>query len=605
MHTMTLSKRNLLYVTLGLFMLGCGGGSGNKLSSSEAGGSCVDGELGCPCYHNLTCNPPLKCSAAATCILASDTDTALGTGGSVLSTGGVGGTTTSPGLGGTPGIDGSAGGNTGSGGFPVDAPIGAGGVGPGLGGIAGPGMDGSAGGVPGSGGLLAAGGRPGTGGLPGTGGKPGTGGSVPIDAGAGGSPADAGPDPVLNGACSTVGALSCVGHAQKGMMMCDGTKWVPNGACSGTLLCDTMPGPSQGTCVSPVANCANQQPGYSYCTSTTKVTCGPDLLTVSGETCPFVCATGQCAGECVPSSRDCNGQIPLSCATNGMWLSGTACTGDCNKGTCCSASTPTNCNGTCVDPQTSNANCGGCGAVCSTTGGKSCRAGACQCPAGMTDCNGTCVSLTSSSTNCGVCGNACAGGRTCQSSVCACPSGTLECAGTCINVQTDKANCGACGVPCGTSTCYAGSCGGENLIINGDFSDGSTNWQVTQADLGVTYGMSAGSYCVSLPSYSAAYFGWGSSLMSVAIAASYGYTFSYTVSSTDSLYSFQAKIGHTVTPYTVVYSTSLDDPGVTPTTFTHSFTPTYSDTGAGIAFYIYAYSTGSTVCFSDVSLVRH
>lgn len=591
MHSTTFSKRNFLSLSLALFIVGCGGGSGNKPGSTEGGAICVTGELGCACYGNLTCNSPLKCSSASICAQTDDADAALGGGGSVVPTGGMGGTTTSPALGGTPGIDGAAG-FTGSGGVAVDGSAGAGGVGPGI--------DAAAGGATGVGGGL-----PGTGGLRGTGGKPGTGGSAPIDAGTGGAPVDAGPEPVLNGPCSTVGALNCVGHAQKGMMMCDGSKWVPNGACSGTLLCDTTPGTSQGTCVAPIANCANQQPGYSYCTSNTKVTCGPDLVTVSGETCPYVCTAGQCAGECVPSSRDCNGKIPLSCATNGSWLSGTACTGDCNKGTCCSTSAPTNCAGTCVDLQTSNSNCGGCGTVCSTTGGKSCRAGLCECPAGMTDCNGTCVSLTTSSTNCGACGNACAAGRTCQASVCGCPAGTLECAGACANVQTDKANCGACGVSCGTSTCYAATCGGENLIANGDFSDGSTNWQITQADTGVTYGMSGASYCVSLPSYSEAYFGWGNSLTSVAIAGGYGYTFSYTVSSTDELYSFQAKIGHTVTPYTVVYSTTTDSPGPTPTTFSHSFTPTYSDTGAGIAFYLYAYSTGATVCFADVSLVRH
>lgn len=600
MHSKPIFEQTFVCVALGLFALGCGGGSGSQ-GANEAGASCVSGTLGCGCYGNQTCNQPLVCSPTLVCVQATGDDAPLGAGASVGSTGGAGGMT------GTPGLDGSAGGP----GLDGSIAPGTGGAGPGLGGIPGPGIDGSAG-VIGFGGWPAAGGAPGAGGLPtgggapGAGGKSGTGGSSILgsDAGLGGSP-DAGPEPTLNGPCSTVGALNCVGHAQKGQMMCDGTKWVPNGACSGTLLCDTTPGTTQGTCVAPISNCANQQPGYSYCTSNTKVTCGPDLLTVSGETCPFVCTAGQCAGECVPSSVDCDGQTPLSCATSGVWLRGTTCTGDCNKGTCCSASAPTNCGGSCVDLQTSNANCGGCGTTCSTAGGKSCRAGVCQCPSGMTDCNGTCASLTSSSANCGACGNACAGGRTCQSGTCACPSGSLECAGVCTNVQTDNANCGQCGLSCGTSTCYAGNCGGANLITNGDFSDGSTNWQITEADLDVTYGMSGGSFCVSLPSYSEAYLGWGDELTSVPIASGYGYTLSYTVSSTGSLYEFEAKIGHTVKPYTEVYSTALDSPGPTPTTFTHSFTPSYSDTGAGIVFTLYAYDAGATVCFNDVSLVRH
>jgi hypothetical protein len=59
-----------------------------------------------------------------------------------------------------------------------------------------------------------------------------------------------------------------------------------------------------------------------------------------------------------------------------------------------------------------------------------------------------------------------------------------------------------------------------------------------------------------------------------------------------------------ISPYTAVYSTSLDDPDLTPTQFTHSFTPTYGDTGAGIAFTMDA-SAATTVCFDGVSLVRH
>lgn len=567
--------RSFICLTLGLFAVACGGAS----SPPDASTACNPGELGCRCYGNQSCNQPLVCSAALLCVAANNLDSSTGLGGS-------GGSVDAeiPDLG-TP---------------EIDAPLSTGGTGgnPGLGGVGGtPGVGGATGG--GLGGV----GAGGTGGTGATGGKAGTGGSVVPDAGI--PPVDAGPEATLNGPCTTVGALNCVGHAQKGMMMCDGTKWVPNGACAGSQLCDTMAGPTQGTCVAPVSNCANQQPGYSYCSGNSKVTCGPDLLTVSGETCPFACSAGKCTGECVPSSRDCDGQTPLSCATNATWLRGTTCAGDCNKGICCGSTTPTLCNGTCVDPQTSNANCGGCGVQCSTAGGKSCRAGVCQCPAGMTDCSGTCVSLTTSSTNCGGCGKVCAAGRTCQTGVCACPSGTLECNGVCTNVQADNANCGACGVTCGAATCYAGTCGGDNLITNGDFSNGSTHWQITQATTGVTSGMSGSMYCVSLPSYGEAFLGWGNATSSVAIVAGYGYTWAYTVSSTDPLYSFTAKIGHTVSPYTTVYTTSLDTPSATPRTFIHNFTPTYADTSAGLVFDIYASTGGATVCFDDVSLVRH
>jgi hypothetical protein len=174
-------------------------------------------------------------------------------------------------------------------------------------------------------------------------------------------------------------------------------------------------------------------------------------------------------------------------------------------------------------------------------------------------------------------------------------------------VQTDGNNCGACGVTCGAATCYNGNCGGSNLIVNGDFADGGTYWTITLATTGVVYGTLGSSYCVSLPTYGQATLGWPDSLyasMAIPLVAGYGYTFSYTVSTTSSLYGFTAKVGHVVTPYTAAYSTSLDYPGGNDTQFTHSFTSTYGDTGAGVAFTINA-TAATTVCFSNVSLVRH
>jgi hypothetical protein len=123
----------------------------------------------------------------------------------------------------------------------------------------------------------------------------------------------------------------------------------------------------------------------------------------------------------------------------------------------------------------------------------------------------------------------------------------------------------------------------------------------------VVYGTSGNSYCVSLLTYGLATLGWPDTLntaLAIPIVSTNGYTFSYTVSSSSTLYSFSAKVGHVVTPYTAVYSTAVDYPGETATQFEHSFTPTYSDTGAGIAFTIQA-SSPTTVCFSNVSLVRH
>jgi hypothetical protein len=621
---MTHARIHTLALVLGIVGIlapGCGGGSG--------GGStpCPKGDKGCACYPNVTCNGTLVC-ASNICVQVDGEDAAqggvqgsggsgaggmIGVGGmvgaggisSTLATGGALGVGGSPALGGAPGTGGSpvVDGAPGAGGSPVvDAAPGTGGSLVGAGGS--PAIDGSFG----------TGGAPGTGGTPGTGGAPGTGGVVPIDAAADAPQSDTSTPvtelPALYDPCSTLGALNCLGHAQKAMIMCDGTRWVPNGACAGTLVCDTTPGPSQGTCAQPIAACAGQQPGYSYCTGNSKITCGPDIVNISAATCPFVCTAGQCTGECVPTSVDCSGNVPVSCGYNGMWLRGTACPYDCNKGTCCGISAPNVCGSVCVNSQTNNLNCGGCGNVCPTTGGKSCQTGFCQCPVGTTDCSGTCVYLASSSANCGACGNACVGGRTCQAGACACPSATTDCSGTCANLQSDGANCGVCGLSCGGASCFAGNCGGGNLILNGDFSSGATYWTVTQATLGTTSGTSGGGFCVSLPTYGTATLGWPDALntsLAVPLGAGYTYTLSYTVSTTSPLYSlsgFNAKVGHAITPYTAAFSTYLDNPGPAAAQFTHDFTPSYADTGAGIAFTILA-SSPTTVCFDDVALVRH
>ena len=93
------------------------------------------------------------------------------------------------------------------------------------------------------------------------------------------------------------------------------------------------------------------------------------------------------------------------------------------------------CNGSCVNAQTDNQNCGACGTTCGT--GKSCQAGACKCGAGLLDCGGTC--LPSSSSNCGMCGKTCSGTQVCANGTCAnsCAAGQMQCAGgTCANLLT-------------------------------------------------------------------------------------------------------------------------------------------------------------------------
>src|SRR5262249_24900684 len=67
----------------------------------------------------------------------------------------------------------------------------------------------------------------------------------------------------------------------------------------------------------------------------------------------------------------------------------------------------TMCNGSCVNTDADEGNCGGCGTL--GKAGQRCIKGACACPAGETVCGGSCVNLNSAATDCGACGHACMG----------------------------------------------------------------------------------------------------------------------------------------------------------------------------------------------------
>ncbi|MEY2933881.1 MAG: hypothetical protein RL033_4630 [Pseudomonadota bacterium] len=76
------------------------------------------------------------------------------------------------------------------------------------------------------------------------------------------------------------------------------------------------------------------------------------------------------------------------------------------------------CDSTCIDPETSNAHCGGCGNRCG--GGATCAGAAlgCQCPDGLTFCAGSCVDLDVDTSHCGACSNFCAIGASCGQGSC-------------------------------------------------------------------------------------------------------------------------------------------------------------------------------------------
>jgi len=186
--------------------------------------------------------------------------------------------------------------------------------------------------------------------------------------------ADAAVEPVLNGPCFSSGAVNCNGHAQQVRLLCDGTKWTSLGTCSGQQLCDTAPGPTQGSCRDQIPACVGKQPGALVCEGDSLLTCGPDLVSATSENCPFVCSSGACVGECKNGEKRCDGDTPQICDPAGQWLSGLPCGNGCAAGVCC-GSGETECGDTCANLQTDGINCGSCGHDCL---GMGCASGRCK-----------------------------------------------------------------------------------------------------------------------------------------------------------------------------------------------------------------------------------
>ena len=80
----------------------------------------------------------------------------------------------------------------------------------------------------------------------GSGGTVGAGGTA--GRGGGGTGGSTGPGPVFYTACSTLGALDCSSQDPRVRLLCDGMTWNPFAVCTGSLVCDTRPGPNHGQC---------------------------------------------------------------------------------------------------------------------------------------------------------------------------------------------------------------------------------------------------------------------------------------------------------------------------------------------------------------------
>ncbi len=162
---------------------------------------------------------------------------------------------------------------------------------------------------------------------------------APDSAGAGGESGetDGAALGTLNQPCAVEGAYACVGHAQKGQLICSGGKWAPKGTCEAGSNCDSTPGSSAGSCAPILAQCSASS--LSTCSSGSAVVCDPDLVSTITTACAGptpVCLSGACVA-CTPTSEQCSdASRTQTCSPSGAWEDPTLCAGGfCNGAGVC------------------------------------------------------------------------------------------------------------------------------------------------------------------------------------------------------------------------------------------------------------------------------
>ncbi len=139
----------------------------------------------------------------------------------------------------------------------------------------------------------------------------------------------------------------------------------------------------------------------------------------------------------------------------------------------------------------------------------------------------------------------------------------------------------------------------NNLVANGDFSQGDTNWHFENGAASVNNGQ----YCTSSINASAL-FGWQNMSTPLVLMNGQSYTLSYRAMGSNNAV-LHIKVAHAVGSFTPDdYETNPDDKlTASLQTFTHTFTPTMgNDDNTGIAFFVMA---GQNICLASVSLVAN
>ena len=166
----------------------------------------------------------------------------------------------------------------------------------------------------------------------------------------------------------------------------------------------------------------------------------------------------------------------------------------------------------------------------------------------------------------------------------------------------------------GTGTGGASLQLGPNLVNNGDFSQGTTDWHVTDSsgnDLTTDSVNSDGAYCIGNPAITngTQVIGWPVAVEDAAyLQASTTYALSFRAMSSSSYVYINPKVGEAISPYSDIYY--LDRSYAQTTTWqtiqvTFSTNSNYlATTPVGIAFTVYNVDYDTTVCIDDVVLAK-
>jgi hypothetical protein len=146
---------------------------------------------------------------------------------------------------------------------------------------------------------------------------------------------------------------------------------------------------------------------------------------------------------------------------------------------------------------------------------------------------------------------------------------------------------------------------GGNLIANGDFSNGPTNWNITVANTQPPLTITNGELCVSLIDNGAEVIGWGDATTSMNLAANVSYTLSYQASVSSALYSYTLHVGSAIPGFTIDAEFDNDAPGTALQTFTHTFSLTTADAHAGVAFQMQFITGAPVFCLDNVTLTQN